>query len=108
MATSIGLKNAASAYLNAAAGADDPGAFVLALGNDTEAKRRIPEIVARTGLNRQHLYPTLSKEGKPELRRLTKILDAPGLQFIVAARPARMARAAKKRRSKIEPAKVSA
>ena len=51
---------------------------------------------------------TLSKEGNPELRSLTKILDASGLQFIVTAKPARAARAAKKRRSKVEPAKVAA
>ena len=98
----------AAAYLNAAAGEDDPGAFLQALRNVTEAMGGISEIAARTGLNRQQLHRTLSKEGNPELRSLTKILDASGLQFIVAAKPARLARAAKKRRSKVEPAKVAA
>ena len=101
------LKTAA-AYLNAAAGEDDPGAFLQALRNVTEAMGGISAIAARTGLNRQQLYRTLSKEGNPELRSLTKILDAAGLQFIVAAKPVRMARGTKKRRAKIAPLKVAA
>jgi probable addiction module antidote protein len=97
----------AAAYLSAA-GEDDPGAFLQALRNVTEARGGIAKIATRTGLNRQQLYRTLSKEGNPELRSLTKILDASGLQFVVTAKSARMARAAKKRRSKVEPAKLAA
>jgi probable addiction module antidote protein len=98
----------AAAYLSAAAGEDDPGAFLQALRNVTEARGGIAKIATRTGLNRQQLYRTLSKEGNPELRSLTKILDASGLQFVVTAKSARMARAAKKRRSKAEPVKLAA
>ena len=39
----------AAAYLSAAAGEDDPGAFLQALRNVTEAMGGIFEIVARTG-----------------------------------------------------------
>jgi len=92
----------AAAYLSAAAGDDDPGAFLYALRNVTEAMGGISKIATLTGLNRQQLYRTLSKEGNPELRSLTKILDASGLQFMVAPKPASVARAARKSRSKAE------
>ena len=98
----------AAGYLSTAAAEYDPGAFLQALRNVTEAIGGISEIAARTGLNRQQLNRTLSKEGNPELRSLTKILDVAGLQFIVTAKPARAARAAMKRRSKAEPPKVAA
>ena len=98
----------AAAYLNAAAGEDDPGAFLYALRNVTEAMGGISRIATRTGLNRQQLYRTLSREGNPELRSLTKILDASGLQIIVAAKPARTVRAAKRRRPKAETVKLAA
>ena len=98
----------AAAYLSAAAGEDDPGAFLQALRNVTEAMGGIAKIATRTGLNRQQLYRTLSKEGNPELRSLTKILDASGLQFIVAAKPAQTNRTAKRRRSKVDPVKLAA
>jgi len=98
----------AAAYLSAAAGEDDPGAFLQALRNVTEARGGISKIASRTGLNRQQLYRTLSKEGNPELRSLAKILDASGLQFVVAAKPTRTTRAAKQRRSKAEATKLAA
>ena len=98
----------AAAYLSAAAGEDDPGAFLQALRNVTEAMGGISKIASRTGLNRQQLYRTLSKHGNPELRSLTKILDAFGLQLVVAARAARASRATKRRRSRTEPAKLAA
>ncbi|OGA55598.1 MAG: putative addiction module antidote protein [Betaproteobacteria bacterium RIFCSPLOWO2_12_FULL_62_58] len=98
----------AAAYLSAAAGEDDPGAFLQALRNVTEAMGGISKIASRTGLNRQQLYRTLSKEGNPELRSLTKILDASGLQFVVAAKPARRNQAATRRRAKGEAVKLAA
>lgn len=92
----------AAAYLSAAAGKDDPGAFLQALGNVTEAMGGIFTLATRTGLNRQQLYRTLSRQGSPELRSLTKIRDASGPQFIVAPKPARLAQTARKPRSKAE------
>lgn len=92
----------AAAYLSAAAvaGEGDPGAFLYALRNVTEAMGGISRIATRSGLNRQQLYRTLSREGNPELRSLTKILDASGLQFVVTPKPVKMAPVARKPRSK--------
>lgn len=100
----------AAAYLSAAAAAgdEDPGAFLYALRNVTEAMGGISRIATRTGLNRQQLYRTLSREGNPELRSLTKILNASGLQFIVAPKPAKMPQPARKRRSKTDSVKLAA
>ena len=92
----------AAAYINAAAQEDDPGAFLQALRNVADAAGGVSEIAARTRLNRQQLYRTLSRAGNPELRSLTKILDAAGLQLVVTAKPERSARAAKKRPPKSE------
>lgn len=90
----------AAAYLNAAAQEIDPGAFLQALRNVAEAAGGISRMAARTKLNRQQLYRTLSKAGNPELRSLTKILDAAGLQLVVTTKPKRGASVAKKRPSK--------
>ena len=79
----------AAAYINTAAREDDPGALLQALRNVAEAHGGIAKIAARAGLNRQQLYRTLSSEGNPELRSLTKILDATGLQLEITAKPVR-------------------
>ena len=75
----------AAAYLSIAAKDGDPGAFLQALRNVTEAMGGISKIAARAGLNRQQLYRTLSKEGNPELRSLSLILSAAGLRFAIVA-----------------------
>lgn len=98
----------AAAYLSIAAKEDDPGAFLLALRNVTEAMGGVSKIAARTGLNRQQLYRTLSKEGNPELRSLTKILDASGLQLVVAAKPVRTVRTTKRRHAKAASSRLAA
>lgn len=98
----------AAAYINAAAREDDPSAFLQALRNVAEARGGLSKIATRAGLNRQQLYRTLSSAGNPELRSLTRILEATGLQLIVTAKPERRARAAKKRTSKSEAVAVAA
>lgn len=75
----------AAAYLNAAVAEDDPGAFLQALRNVTEARGGVARIADLTGLNRQQLYRTLSENGNPELRSLSKILGVSGLRFAVVA-----------------------
>ena len=87
----------AAAYINAAAQEDDPAAFLQALRAVAEATGGIAKVATRTKLNRQQLYRTLSGTGNPELRNLTKILDAAGLRLIVAAKPVRRKLPAKKR-----------
>lgn len=76
----------AAAYLNAAVAEDDPGAFLQALRNVTEARGGMARIAELTGLNRQQLYRTLSKHGNPELRSLSKILGVSGLRFAVVTK----------------------
>ena len=79
----------AAAYISAAAIEDNPGALLQALRNVAEAHGGITKVAARAGLNRQQLYRTLSSDGNPELRSLTRILEATGLQLVVTAKPAR-------------------
>ena len=79
----------AAAYLNAAVAEDDPGAFLQALRNVTEAHGGIARIADLTGLNRQQLYRTLSENGNPELRSLSKILGVSGLRLAVVAKSTR-------------------
>lgn len=79
----------AAAYLNAAVVEDDPGAFLQALRNVTEARGGVARIADLTGLNRQQLYRTLSENGNPELRSLSKILGVSGLRLAVVAKSAR-------------------
>ena len=79
----------AAAYINAAASEDDPDALLQALRKVAEAHGGITKVAARAGLNRQQLYRTLSSDANPELRSLTRILDAKGLQLIITAKPVR-------------------
>jgi probable addiction module antidote protein len=81
----------AAAYLNAAVEEDDPGAFLQALRNVTEARGGVARIADLTGLNRQQLYRTLSENGNPELRNLSKILGVSGLRFAVVVKNKRAA-----------------
>ena len=73
----------AAAYLNASVEDDDPGAFLQALRNVTDAQGGIGRVANHAGLNRQQLYRTLSERGNPELRSLVKILSASGLRLEV-------------------------
>ena len=85
----------AAAYLSIAARDDDSAALLQALRNVTEAMGGIAKLASRTGLNRQQLYRSLSKEGNPELRSLTKILAVSGLRLqFVAQESKRVRRAA--------------
>jgi probable addiction module antidote protein len=88
----------AAAYLNAAVEEDDPGAFLQALRNVTEARGGVARVADLTGLNRQQLYRTLSENGNPELRSLSKILGVSGLRFAVVAKSASAASAPKSRK----------
>ena len=79
----------AAAYLSIAAKDDDTAAFLQALRNVAQAMGGVSKIAERTGLNRQQLYRTLSKRGNPELRSLTRILDASGVRLQFVAQPSK-------------------
>ena len=75
------------AYLNAALAEGDQAAFMLALRNVAKARGGVAAMARETGMNRVALSRALSESGNPELRSLTKILDASGLQFVVVSKP---------------------
>jgi probable addiction module antidote protein len=71
------------AYLNAALAEGDQAAFMLALRNVAKARGGVAAMARETGMNRVALSRALSETGNPELRSLTKILEASGLEFKV-------------------------
>lgn len=78
----------AVAYLNAALEEGDQAAFMLALRNVAKASGGIAMLARLTGMNRIALSRALSISGNPELRNLTKILNASGMKIVVAAKAA--------------------
>ena len=71
------------AYLNAALAEGDQAAFMLALRNVAKARGGVAAMARETGMNRVALNRALSEAGNPELRSLTRILEASGLEFKV-------------------------
>lgn len=71
------------AYLNAALAEGDQAAFMLALRNVAKARGGVAAMARVTGMNRVALSRALSEGGNPELRSLTRILEASGLEFKV-------------------------
>lgn len=74
------------AYLNAALDESDQPAFMLALRNVAKARGGVTMLARLTGMNRVAFSRALSVTGNPELRNLTRILDASGLKFVIAAK----------------------
>jgi probable addiction module antidote protein len=93
------LKDAefAAEYLNASMAEGDQAAFMLALRDVARARGGLTAVARITGMNRVALSRALSEKGNPELRSLSKILDASGvrLQFVALSRRRRATRAAK-------------
>ncbi|OGA28017.1 MAG: putative addiction module antidote protein [Betaproteobacteria bacterium RIFCSPLOWO2_12_FULL_67_28] len=79
------LKDAANAaaYVEAALEEDNPAGLLQALRNIAEARGGMARIAAKTGLNREALYRTLSRRGNPQLKSLAAILGATGLRLSV-------------------------
>lgn len=85
----------AAEYLQAALDDGDAAVLLLALRRITEARGGMAKLARDTGLAREALYRTLSKDGKPRLTSLRAILAASGLRLTVApARPTKRARRA--------------
>ena len=72
-----------AALLEAALETGDAGDLMAALRLITDASGGIAKIAAETGLNREALYRTLSKNGNPQLSSLLPILQATGLKIVV-------------------------
>lgn len=79
------LKNPkeAAAYLNAALEDEDPGVFLTALRDITQANGGMTQIAEEANLNRETLYRTLSKKGNPTLMSLRSLLEICGLQISI-------------------------
>jgi probable addiction module antidote protein len=75
-------------YLSAALAEGDQAVFLLALRNVAKARGGVAALARDTGLNRVALSRALSESGNPELRSLTRLLEASGMRFaIVASKP---------------------
>ena len=91
------------AYLNAALAEGDQAAFMLALRNVAKARGGVAALARETGMNRVALSRALSQDGNPELRNLTKILEASGLEFMVVPKAKRRAQRRPRVRMKPRP-----
>jgi probable addiction module antidote protein len=85
----------------------EPGVLLLALRRVTEARGGMTKLARQTGLTREALYRTLSKDGNPRLSSLQSILAASGLQLTIAPVATRRKRKAAKgsARKKSRPAR---
>jgi probable addiction module antidote protein len=72
-----------AALLEAALETGDAGDLMAALRLITDAGGGVAKIAAETGLNREALYRTLSRNGNPQLSSLLPILQATGLKIVV-------------------------
>ncbi len=86
LAAQLRDRELAVAYLNAALDEGDQAAFMLALRNVAKARGGVAMIARFTGMNRVALSRALSVKGNPELRNFSRILDASGLRFVIAAK----------------------
>ena len=62
---------------------------MLALRNVAKARGGVAALARETGMNRVALSRALSQDGNPELRNLTKILEASGLEFMIVPKAKR-------------------
>jgi probable addiction module antidote protein len=84
-----------AAYIEAMLEDGDTRAVPVALRTVAEALGGMAALAQRTGLSRESLYRTLSKDGNPRLDTLAALLNAFGLRLTVrAVKPQRPARSA--------------
>lgn len=86
----------AAGYLQAALEDGEPAVLLVALRRVAEAQGGMAQLARATGLTREALYRTLSKDGNPRLTSLQAILAATGLRLTVA--PAKSAKGKRGRR----------
>lgn len=82
-----------AAYIEGMLEDGDARAVPIALRTVAEALGGMAALAERTGLSRESLYRTLSKDGNPRLDTLAAVLHAFGLRLTVrAVKPQRAAR----------------
>jgi probable addiction module antidote protein len=77
----------AAEYLNAVLAEGDQDEVLLALRRLSQAFGGLPKIAKAAELNATTLYRTLSPKGNPEMKSLTALLRALGLQLAVRPLP---------------------
>ena len=77
----------AAEYLNAALEEGDKDTILLALRNVADAHGGVAKVADGAGLNREHLYRMLSRQGNPALSSLTALLGALELRLAVSVGP---------------------
>jgi probable addiction module antidote protein len=81
----------AAEYLNAVLADGDQEEVMLALRRLSKACGGVSQLAKATALNATTLYRTLSPKGNPELKSLTVLLRALGLQLAVRPLPQKRA-----------------
>ncbi|MEI6217378.1 MAG: addiction module antidote protein [bacterium] len=75
-------KEEMAAYIACALEDGDPALIAAALGDIARAQG-MTKIAKRTGLGRESLYKTLSRDGNPELATVLKVFNSVGLRLKV-------------------------
>ena len=70
-------------FLNDCLDDDDPGVFLLALDDLAHARGGLGPLSKKAGLNREHLFRMLSRQGNPTLSSLRPLLKALGLKLMI-------------------------
>ena len=74
-----------AAYIEAVLEEDDPALLLVALRNVAESQGGVAMMAKQSGLSRESLYRTLSKNGNPKISTLMSIMKALGLHLSVKA-----------------------
>jgi probable addiction module antidote protein len=73
----------ADAFLRSCMEENDPQLFLVALRQVSKALGGIAKVAERTGLNREHLYKTLSAEGNPTWASVNAVVNSLGMRFML-------------------------
>ncbi len=74
-----------AAYIEVVLEEDDPALLLVALRNVAESQGGMAMMAENSGLSRESLYRTLSKNGNPKISTLMSIMKALGLHLSVKA-----------------------
>ena len=80
MANHLNNEEEVAEYLRQVLDDGDPALLAAALGDIARAQG-MTKIAKKTGLGRESLYKTLSRDGNPELATVLKVFDAVGLKL---------------------------
>ena len=73
----------ATGYLNACLEKGDDGDFLLAVRDVAQVHGGLRQLAKDAGLNREHLFRMLSKNGNPELHSLCQVMEALGFKLVL-------------------------